>query len=332
MTNKTSNSKSIKSVLIGLRTGFMELSRAKRTLIITISISLVLMFFASLTRNLGILANAILLSTFIVAVPQFLMMYDRYVNIKEMEKKFPVFLRDIIESLNSGMPLHKSIISVSNYDYGKLSPEIRKISNQLTWGVPLEKVLNQFAKRMKKSKRLFTSIKIIRESHLSGGNVISTIDTVADNSKTLEDAEKERRSTLNQYVILMYVITLVFIGIIVAINNLMIPIFEVTASGAGDIIGVVNPCQSSSFGITNYVCSLYKGTAFFLFSIDPTTISAYYISLFFYMSLVQSIFSGLVAGQIGENSVRAGIKHSLIMVSITLGSFYLLIYFGFLGV
>jgi len=65
---------------------------------------------------------------------------------------------------------------------------------------------------------------------------------------------------------------------------------------------------------------------------DKTSVSCYYISLFFFMSVIQAFFSGLVAGQISEGSLISGIKHSLILVMITLGSFYILTYLGLIGV
>ncbi|MFH1623114.1 MAG: type II secretion system F family protein [Candidatus Aenigmatarchaeota archaeon] len=302
-----------------------------KVLAITVITSMVLLTLASFARNFGVMANAILISTFIIAVPQFLMMYDRYRGIKEMEEKFPMFLRDVIETLRSGMPLHTAIISASSFDYGKLTPEVKKMADQLTWGMAMDRVLNQFADRVRPSKRLFTSVKIIQESYLSGGDVASTLDAVSDNAALLDEAQKERGALLNQYVILMYAISLIFIGIVVAINNLMIPIFKISAATAGGaVMGIGNPC-STCYGAMCMVCNLYKGTASLLFSVDPDSIGAYYISLFFYMSLIQSAFSGLVAGQISENSVKAGIKHSMIMVAITFGAFYFLIYMGVIG-
>jgi flagellar protein FlaJ len=168
---------------------------------------------------------------------------------------------------------------------------------------------------------------------LSGGDVVSTIETVANNSNILEESERERSTVLNQYVVLMYAICLTFIGIVVAINRLMIPIFEISSiSTAGtNVIGISNPC-SSCYGFACYVCGVFDAISSYIFSIEAETIASYYVALFFSMSLIQAIFSGLVAGQIGENSVTAGIKHSLVLTSITFGAFYFLIYVGLLGV
>ncbi len=312
----------------------IKLSKEKKVLIATILVASLLIFLGILSSNPLLMANIVLLSTLIVVIPQFIFVYERYKDIKEMEEKFPAFLRDIIESLSAGLPLHKAIINNSKLDYGKLSVEVKKMANQLSWGVPLNKVLDQFAHRVKKSKRMFTSIKIINESYQSGGDVISILNTVADHSNLLEEAEKERKSLLNQYVVLMYAISIIFIAIVVAIDKLMMPIFQTTSASSevSEALGMKNPCNSC-FGFDCVVCRLYNAVATHMFSIkDTTSVSAYYISIFFFMSLIQAIFSGLVAGQIGENSVIAGIKHSIILVAITLGAFYVLIYFNILSV
>ena len=310
----------------------IKLSRRLRFLLISTLVSSVLISLSSLTRDIGIVGNAIILSTFVIATPQFLISYQSYRDLKEMEEKFPLFLRDIIENLRSGIAFHKTIIASSKINYGKLSEEVKKVAHQLTWGIPLDKALNQFATRLKNSKRLYTSIKIIRESFVSGGDVVSTLESVADNATLLQDSEKEKKSLLDQYVVLMYAISMIFIVIVVMINRLLIPIFQVSSESlVGGNIGLANPCDSCA-GFTCNVCGLFEGTSQIYFSINPSTAASYYTSLFFYMALVQSLFSGLVAGQISENSIIAGLKHSLILVGITMGSFSILVKLKLMGV
>jgi hypothetical protein len=65
---------------------------------------------------------------------------------------------------------------------------------------------------------------------------------------------------------------------------------------------------------------------------DPRNIGSYYAPLFFFMAMTQAVFSGLVAGQIAENSITAGIKHSLILTGLALGAFFFLVRLGFMGV
>jgi flagellar protein FlaJ len=50
-----------------------------------------------------------------------------------------------------------------------------------------------------------------------------------------------------------------------------------------------------------------------LFSV-PTSTPADLKRIFLHLTLVQGFFSGLVAGKMGEGSVSAGLKHSLVMM------------------
>lgn len=309
-----------------------KITQKMKILLGSILVATVLIVVGWISSDIGVLGNFTILATFIVATPQLFIAYDKYRSLKEIEEKFPIFLRDLIESIRSGMPFHKAIHTASKFEYGAFTKEIKKMSNQLSWGMTLDKVLDKFAERVKRSKRLYTATKIIRESYISGGDVVSILESVADNSNMLEESEKEKRSLLSQYVLLMYAISIIFVIIVAAINKLLIPIFQTSSRSAiGEVVGLTNPCTTCSDLACN-ICGIFEGTSKYVFSIDPSSIAAYYTSLFFLMALVQSIFSGLVAGQISENSLTAGIKHSLILVGITFGSFSILIRLGFLGV
>lgn len=300
----------------------------RQILLITIGISALLVAIGIVTSDAGIIGNAIILSTFIIASPILYVRYKKFREFKEMEEKFPNFLRDIIESLRAGLPLHKAIISNSKISYGTLSKEVNKMANQLSWGMPIDKVLTQFSQRMKDSKRLTSGVQVILQSYLSGGDVVATMDSVADSQLTLLETEKEKSASLSQYVIVMYAISLVFIGIVVAVNKLMVPIFGLSQQGTD--FGLLNPCDSCS-GVECSVCTLFQATSGNVFGLDKLSIASYYTALFFFMSMMQSIFSGLVAGEISEGSVIAGARHSLILASITFGVFSILVRLGVIG-
>lgn len=314
----------------------IELTEKTKILLISLVIAGFLTSIGILSGDIGVLGNSVILSTFVLATPQLFLRYEQFRGLKEMEERMPLFLRDMAESIRAGMAPHKALIASSKVDYGKLSKEINKTANQISWGVPLEQGLDQFAERVKTSRRLYVAIKIAREAHISGGDMTSVLESVADNASVLEDAEKERKSLLSQYVLIMYAISIIFVAIVAAINNLLIPIFKITGSEAGgEMLGLSNPCDMCMPGIECSVCAGFELVSRDVFSIKPEpygfTIGAYYAALFFFMSLTQSIFSGLVVGQISENSAIAGIKHSLIMAGITFGAFSILVRLGFIG-
>jgi len=310
------------------------LPKRKKTFIITIVISLLLILLGIISGDIGIVGNAIILSIFLIAIPQAILTYFEYRDIKEMEIKFPVFLRDLTEATRSGLPLHKAIIHVSRIDYGALSKEVKKMANQLSWGVNIIKVLEQFERRMKASEMLSKNVRIIIETYKSGGSIDTTLDSLASTLMTLQETNNERKSSLNQYVVAMYAITYIFIGIIIGIDKLMIPIFTSTSVGSTGPIGtiVVNPCDQCLY-VRNpscIPCYVYFNICSF-FHTDRTTMGCYYLALFFSMTVVQSICGGLVAGQISEGSVKAGLKHSLILLLSSFGIFFILVRIGLLG-
>ena len=305
----------------------------KKIKIIALTISIVLAFFGYISRDPGIFGNLLLISFFISFSTFAAFEYKRYREFKEMEEKFPIFLRDLTEAINVGMTLPKAIKAVSKYDYGVLSKEIKKLSNQLSWNVPIHKALDRFAERMKRSKRISTGIKIIKEAYLSGGNTVAILTSLSEALEILEQSEKERKSILNQYTLMIYAISLIFLAIVVAIVRLIIPIFSNPMMG---VAGISDPCLSCSGGICS-VCDFFYLTSKALFISESYAKTGkpfpfYYVSLFFYLSLIQAIFAGLVAGEISEGSIRAGVKHSLILACIITSAYLLLFRFGLIGV
>ena len=280
----------------------------------------------------GVLGTTVILSTFILVVPQFLLGYGRFKEMRDIEEKFPDFLRDIVEALRSGLPLHQAIVHCSKFEYGRLSDEVKKMAVQVSWGLPLDKVMGQFIERVRSSGRVALSTRVMLEAYHSGGDVVSTLEGVADGISVLNDAEKEKKSLLSPYTIYMYFITYVFVAIVVGINRVMIPIFSLSSGGGGGSVGVpnpigfVNPCSNQE-GLSDLICTGYK-LACSAFNIDPSSIGCYYSSLFLGMTITVAIFSGLIAGEITENSINAGAKHSIIMTGTVIGVFWVLAFLG----
>ena len=69
-----------------------------------------------------------------------------------------------------------------------------------------------------------------------------------------------------------------------------------------------------------------------MFGAASEGLGCYYIAMFFSVVMVQGIFTGLIAGQLGENSAIAGVKHSIIMVFVAVGIFFFIAKTGMLPV
>ncbi len=281
--------------------------------------------------DIAVVGNAFIIALFITIVPYFVYRYSRYAWLKSVERQFPNFIRDLADSKRSGMTLESSVKMASKTNYGKLTAEIQTMSNKLSWGVPFLRVLDIFEKKVKDSIAITEVINILKESYKSGGNVVATLDSAAANMNMLREAEEERRNVTSQHVMVTYGIFFMFLGIVIVIIFIFVPMMSNVTLGSGSDMGMgsftstfSNPCDS---GIV-FPCALFGGTCSML-EVDPGSVGCYYVSLFFYVLLIQGMCSGLIAGQLGENSAIAGGKHSMIMVSIVV---FIFIFLAKLGV
>ncbi|MBI3412482.1 MAG: type II secretion system F family protein [Candidatus Aenigmarchaeota archaeon] len=285
------------------------------------------------TPDIGVIGNLVFLSVLVIVGPYLIKRYLDYSWIKSLEEQFPSFLMDLAESQRSGMNLIQALSSAADSNYGKLTPEIRRIVNHYTWGVPFERAIEIFISRTGNSELMTRSMKIIKEAYASGGNITSTLDSVSRDVSVIKDAEKEKKAALGQHVMVMYAIFFMFLIIVLALTKILIPMFKqqsFSLSGSNSF-GFSDPCRLclGSGDLNCTPCSIYGGICS-MFGIGAG-VGCYYTSLFFSMLMLQGIFGGLVAGQISENSVTSGLKHSMIMTGIGFATFSILIRIGFLG-
>lgn len=276
-----------------------------------------IIFFRS---DVGIIGNFVIISMLIGVLPYVMISYFEYQKIKAIEEQFPAFLRDLAESQKAGTNLLDALRNAAKIDYGRLTGEIKKMSDQLSWGVPMQEVLDRFAKRMRRSDLIAKSVRLINEAYSSGGDIAETMEANATDVNTIKEVERERRSMMTQHVTMMYMIYFIFVGIVLALSKTLLPMLEMNISGGMiGLGGFQDPCSGCPGSVFCVSCSTFSIITA-IFSLG-TGAAAYYRSIFLSMIVIQGIFTGIVSGQIGENSALAGVKHSLIMTAIGFGVF-----------
>jgi len=282
---------------------------------------LIIIFVAVIFRDIGVIGVTCFFSLIVGSVPYFLFSYIRYREVSAMEDQLPNFLRDLVEEVRSGMTLNKAIQVCSNIDYGKLSREVKKMYYQLTWGTPLSDVLRMFSERVKESNLIKRSVDILIESQRSGGDIISTMESVARDSALVKEMKKERKSSMTYHTISLYMIYFMFIGVLIGLTKILgsmtTSMSEGIMGGVGSLgIGMqlTGPCSGNPVGITGGICSFLFGICR-IFNLGVGS-GCYYKAMFLYMILIQGLCSGLVAGQAGSESITVGFKHGLIMMGI----------------
>jgi len=301
--------------------------KRKKTTLLPAGVSISLIILGLILGDVAVLGNLVIISVLISIVPYFLYKYSKFMWLKGIEEQFPNFVRDLADSARSGMSFSEAVSIASKANYGKLSIEVEKMKNRLSWGTPFLRVLDIFGEKVKDSKIITEALKIIKQSYESGGNIASTLDAVAKDMLMLKEAETERQSLVKQHVFIMYGLFFVFLGISVMIIYVMVPMIQsqssIEARGGGLGFYFSNPCQGSNM----FPCDFFSGICSLL--AIPEGIGCYYVALFFSVVVIQGLFTGLIAGQLGENSAIAGTKHSIIMVFAAIGIFLFLSKTGF---
>jgi flagellar protein FlaJ len=293
-----------------------EMNKEKKILLYSVIVALVMVTVSSvISQDLGIIVNVSVIALFIVIVPFFIYKYVSFLWLKSVEREFPNFIRDLAGLKRTGMSLSDAISMTSKANYGKLTPEVKKFANRLSWGVNFLRALEIFSEKFRKSRLIMEAIGIVDESYKSGGNISVTLDSISRDMMALKDIEAERKSIVRSHVMIMYGIFFMFVAISVAIIYVLIPMMMETSGTSETVSGPLmfnfaDPCIA---GYLPFPCE-YFAVMCESFGVNPG-VGCYYYSLFFSVLIIQALFMGLIAGQLGENSVFAGIKHSLIMLA-----------------
>ena len=300
----------------------------RKILIISSAAFLIILFIAILVSSELVLAgNLVFFGLLMLLLPYSIYRFFQFKRIREYEKEFPNFLRDLAESQRAGLTLVESIKLTGKANYGTLSIEVKKMIDQLSWNITLEKVIKDFSKRTRASKIITRSLLIIEQANKSGGDIDDTMDSLANNIESLKDVQEEKSTLLNQQLMMMYAIFFIFLGITIVLIRFLIPMLQTNVQAQAGV-GVpgfsmvegfsanpCEPCMSSETAMPECIgCTLFLTTASIFGFGGPDSPAGYYKALFFVMIIVQGVFSGLLAGQIASDSIAGGIKHSLIML------------------
>lgn len=214
----------------------------------------------------------------------------------EKEEMFLEFSRNLVESVKTGTPINKSIINVKDKPYGVLGENIKKLANQISLGIPLEKALQTFSRDVK-NRTISRSLTLIGQAERSGGEIGGILEAVTEAVSTAEKLKKERQAAISTLVVQGYIIFFVFIVIILVLQFQILPLLIDISPDLGGAVGI------SGFGTMG-------GAGDGGVALTQEEIS----SSFLYLLLVQGFFCGLVIGKLSEGNIKAGVRHSFILM------------------
>ena len=209
---------------------------------------------------------------------------------KDIENTLPDFLREISSSTASGMTVFDAIHSAAVQDHGKLSPEIKRMSSQLSWGISVQQALNNFAKRIGTDavKRMALTVNKALEI---GGNTASVFEAAAKEIDQSKRVEMQRKAEMSMYSIVIFISFFVFLAVILIIDKtIFTAIFDLQDKMAGQSIG--------NMRIASIDHEMLKYT-------------------FFSFVMVQSLGGGLLGGFMMDGRLSSGVRFGFILVVIS---------------
>ena len=190
------------------------------------------------------------------------------------------FLRDLVEVRKTGLSPEKCIMSLRDRDYGRFSRFLREMANQVGWGVPLSKIYERFASRVKNWAALIFMYLLV-ESIEVGGGTPEILEALASYAEDLEQVEKEKRGALKPLLFVPYVGAVILVVVVLVIVGFM-----------NYIVGIAG----MSVGAASMVTIL----------VPPVILNCYLM--------------GLVAGKVSSERVSAGFKHAVLLMLISLAA------------
>ncbi len=266
------------------------------SLVLALLIGTIAYFFVS-----GDLLYFILGIDFIIAfLPFIVSIIITSVNSREKEEMFLEFSRNLVESVKTGTPISKSILNIRSKDYGKLNPYINKLANQISLGIPIQIAFQTFARDLD-IPSISRAINIISESEKAGGKIEDILDSVVKSITEIENLKKERKAAISSLVVQGYIIFLIFIVIMVVMQFKILPI----VTDLGNVNQGIDTSQIGNVGIS-------------LASSGSSLNAKDLARPFLWLLIVQGFFAGLVIGKLTEGKILNGLKHSFVLVTLSL--------------
>jgi flagellar protein FlaJ len=218
----------------------------------------------------------------------------------DIDRNMPMFLLALLSSVQSGTNLIKAIEQAAERNLGALTPELKNLRANISWGTPMEEAFENFAERT--GTRVARRVTVLLEMAMKiGGDVSENLEMIQKHVSEMQNIEKSRKSALQPYTYTIYISFAVFLAVAVLLTTSFFTEMEKVQEGL---------IESGS------------GTEGLFGSLATMDIEKMESALF-NMAIIEAVFGGLAAGKIGAGSYVAGTKHVVAMIVLSVVAFNL---------
>ena len=214
--------------------------------------------------------------------------HNRWRN--KIEKAIPEFLRDLSTASKTGIPLQVALEHASNRMYGPLTDELKTLVAHMSWGMSFNDALLELSDRVD-LPLVRKAVVLIIEAGKHGGDLSDIFESTAKYVEIINGWTEKRRMQTVPYVAIFYFSVFIFLFIIIVISRMMF-----------------TPMSKFSNGSVTFL--------------KPILTRSQAKRLFLDTALLESLFGGLVAGKINEDSFTDGLKHVMVLAIASGLAFY----------
>lgn len=249
------------------------------------------------TLTLTAMDDVFIQSTLIVVLPFGLARRQYTARLRSIDRVVPDLFTRLASLNQAGVEIVDAIEQVRHGNLGPLTPELNRLWTDIQFGADVETALRRFERRTG-SPSVRRAMTLISKGLTASGNLGPVLRIAADEARRVHSLKRQREQEMSIYLVIIYLAFLVFLTIVFVLIVTFIPAIPSQAALESSGLG------GAAAGITQAQASQYQ-------------------ILLFHASLVQAIFSGLIAGQMSQGSVRDGAIHVVILVAIAYGLFSL---------
>ena len=237
------------------------------------------------------------LYTIIVAVPIIAFgPYAFYVTMESRRKQryerdFADFLFELSELVRGGIDPARALFTLAEGTTGSITKYVKIAAKQMQVGLTFEQALQNLGNVIGSELAKRYSDLVIQSSY-SGGAVANLIQKASIDMGTFLALDKQKRSGLSQYTVVLYVGQVVLIVLCAILVVEFVPqLSELGEIGAAGLSGLLGSADIGSINMER---------------------------LLFFLVVINGFLGGLVIGKISEGKIKYGLKHSLILILIGL--------------
>jgi len=259
--------------------------------------------FQTETVNVYLLDDLVIQSVLLVVGSFAAVRYVYTSRITKIEDSTPELLERMASLNEAGMSVVESLRRLRGSDVGVLTPEVDRIWADITMGANVDDALVRFGRRIKTTP-VTRVVMLLTNAMRASGQLGPVLRIAATQARADLRLKKRRRQQMFTYLVVIYISFLVFLVIIVAVQEVLVPSLP---------SNVPTPDSSNRLGV---------GVSTFarLGQVDK----AAYSLVFFHTALIQAVLTGFVGGQLGEGTLRDGAKHAAILLGFAYLAFILL--------